>query len=452
MRGKYGWKRKVARRVCLLVLGLSLLPSCLLAGERLQVLTSFSPDFYMPIVAAFEAAHPEIRVTVLNKKTTAAMAEIQRGNPRRFDIFWSSSQDAFEILKETGALMPAPVLPGAGLPRYRVPGLVLEDPEGFYRSFALSGFGWVWNREYMEREGLAVPASWTDLEDPGYYGHIAMTTPSRSGTTHLIVESLLQDLGWEAGWGLIFRMAGNLSTISARSFRVSEGVEQGRFGVGLVIDFLARPQDGTGFLYGNPAMVVPAGIARLQNGSDAENARRFESFVLSQRGQSVLLDPAVNRLPVVRLDPRTSPNARELARRIDSGRVRAFDVALSMMRYNLVNHLFDQMVTYIFLERRKLWKRYVALSMRPEARRADVAAALLEIRGIFGRVPVTEAESLSPDYNARFSLTRWQAGTDREAEAELERWKAEQGARFSRIANRLAVLEQGLGVATGPEG
>ncbi|MCG8473691.1 MAG: hypothetical protein MI742_17820, partial [Desulfobacterales bacterium] len=71
-------------------------------GERLEVLTSFPPEFYTPFVKAFSRTYPGIQVSTLNKKTTSALKEIKRGNPRRFDLFWSSSPDAFSLLKSGG--------------------------------------------------------------------------------------------------------------------------------------------------------------------------------------------------------------------------------------------------------------------------------------------------------------------------------------------------------------
>ncbi len=45
-----------------------------------------------------------------------------------------------------------------------------------------------------------------------------MSSPSRSDTNHLMVESLLQQKGWIKGWETLLTTAGNLVTISSRSF------------------------------------------------------------------------------------------------------------------------------------------------------------------------------------------------------------------------------------------
>ena len=67
-----------------------------------------------------------------------------------------------------------------------------------------------------------------------------MVRPGKTGSSHLMVEQLLQTRGWNEGWAFILSLAGNLSRdLTARSFGVTDGVAQGRFEIGLTIDFLA---------------------------------------------------------------------------------------------------------------------------------------------------------------------------------------------------------------------
>ena len=84
-----------------------------------------------------------------------------------------------------------------------------------------------------------MPRNWSDLAAPAYAGHIGLTSPARSGTTHLMVEraAAIARLGSAAGrfWSAI---GGNLATLTARSFGVTTGVARGRFGIGISIDFL----------------------------------------------------------------------------------------------------------------------------------------------------------------------------------------------------------------------
>ena len=365
-------------------------------GERLEVLTSFPPEFYTPFVKAFSRTYPGIQVSILNKKTTSALKEIKRGNPRRFDLFWSSSPDAFSLLKSGGFLKA--FSKGRKDPALGVTGVDLDDPDGFFLGFALSGVGWMWNPSVLKREGLKVPSCWQDLTLPEYYGHLAMSTPSRSGTTHLIVESLLQQMGWKRGWAFFLEMAGNLKTVSARSFSVPEGVIRGRYAAGLGIDFLARSRPELGFRYGEPVSLSAAGIALLKGGENQRAASLFVDFLLSPKGQSLLLLPEVSRMPVSKCLHDEKRVEGELAHLIEKGEVRAYNAGLSQSRYHLVNSLFYEMITYRLPERRKVRRRLLSLEREARSQGLSVWSVGQEVRELLNEVPVTEEESRTPSY------------------------------------------------------
>ena len=388
----------------------------------LEIITSFPPEFYAPFIAAFSKRYPQIQVLTLNKKTTTAIDEIKRGNLRHFDLFWSSSPDAFAILKSEGALTAMPH--GRHHKAIAIDGVNIDDPDGFFRGFALSGVGWMWNPDYLKKEGMAIPRRWESLGEPAYYGHLAMSTPSRSGTTHLVVESLLQEFGWERGWALLLRMAGNLKTISARSFSVPEGLIHGRFGVGLGIDFLALSRPKLAFRYGAPVYLAPASIALLKGGPHPTEAALFVDFILSPEGQSLLLAPAVSRVPVsedfIRSQgPEKEP---ELLGLIRQDLARPFDVALSQGRYHLVNQLFDRMITHRLPERRKLWKRFLDL----EKQAASMGINPWPTKGAFldllTTVPVSADESKNPLFTTPFTLSRRGASLGEAHRKQIQQW------------------------------
>ena len=89
------------------VIAMSCLATLLLltaANARdLRVLTSFPDYFTKPFVDAFSKKYPAINVTVLNKNTVASVEEILLENPRGFDLFWSSSPEAFSLLEKFSA-------------------------------------------------------------------------------------------------------------------------------------------------------------------------------------------------------------------------------------------------------------------------------------------------------------------------------------------------------------
>lgn len=48
----------------------------------------------------------------------------------------------------------------------------------------------MWNKTYLQTHKLKPPKEGTDLIDPAYFGHLAISAPSRSGTPHLTIERL----------------------------------------------------------------------------------------------------------------------------------------------------------------------------------------------------------------------------------------------------------------------
>jgi phosphoglycerate transport regulatory protein PgtC len=185
-----------------------------------------------------------------------------------------------------------------------------------------------------------------------YFGHVATSSPSRSGTTHLTVETLLQGEGWNKGWTQLLQIAGNCAAVTERSFGVPDGVNNGQFGIGLVIDFFGLAGKYSGFpvefAYPDVTAVVPANIGLVAGGRNAEEARKFIAYTVSLEGQQLLYDPKISRLPILPPEqmggktPQGYPNPFEIARRAKV----QFDSDLSESRYNVVSALFDQTITF----------------------------------------------------------------------------------------------------------
>ncbi|MCV5391904.1 ABC transporter substrate-binding protein, partial [Escherichia coli] len=75
--------------------------------------------------------------------------------------------------------------------------------------FGYSGAGIVWNKDYLAANHLPEPKRFQDLTNPPYFGHVTMSTPSRSGTTQLMVESVLSQYGWQGGWRILLHVGAN---------------------------------------------------------------------------------------------------------------------------------------------------------------------------------------------------------------------------------------------------
>ena len=399
------------------------------ATKEVVVLTSFPKELFEAYKQAFEQRHPGVKVVVKQQQTNAAVTYLRetRAKPEA-DIFWVSAVDAFQTLKADG-LLDRPALNKELLGRIpaRIGSFPLHDPDGHYFGFAVSGYGLMWNTRYLTLHKLPPPREWTDLVDPRYHGHLVISAPSRSGTTHLTVEVILQAYGWEKGWALLLASGGNMGAITERSFGVPEAVISGQYGVGVVIDFFGLSAIASGqpidFAYPALTSVVPASVAVVKGGPNPDNARAFVEYLLGDEGQTKLFEPAIGRLPVVpglyARAPKSYPNP--FAMKL--GGV-AFDDKLSSARRNVVNSLFDHVVTFRHAELKAAWGAIhaaEALVGRARAAGRDVKAAqaqLAEARRLATTVPLdavravdketTEAFRSKPDVKSRLE-TEWDA-------------------------------------------
>ena len=319
------------------------------AAQTISVVTSFPKELTAAYKRAYEARYPGEKVEILNKNTAAGIAYV-REQPAgsRPEVFWASAPDAFEVLSSLKLLTR--IGPGNPAIPSKIGNYPVNDPEGFYRGQALAGYGLMWNTRYMAANKLPPPAEWADLVQPVYFGHLAVSSPSRSGTTHLTVETILQGEGWMKGWAQMLAIAGNSAAITERSFGVPDGVSNGQFGIGLVIDFFGLAAKNSGmpveFVYPSVTAIVPANIALVEGSKSPDAGRRFIDFTLSEEGQMLLLQKDISRLPVLpsiyAKAPAGYPNP-------FGGKIQAkvnFNSNLSESRYYVVVSLFDQMITF----------------------------------------------------------------------------------------------------------
>ncbi|WP_419604946.1 ABC transporter substrate-binding protein [Thiolapillus sp.] len=342
-------------------------------------------------------------------------------------MFWASAPDAFEILKGDDLLQKYQTKV-KGIPE-KVGAFPINDPDGYYKGFAASGYGIMWNTRYLKAKKLPVPHEWEDLTKAVYHNHVGMSAPSRSGTTHLTVETVLQGKGWEEGWATWKEIAGNMKTITERSFGVPDGVNSGQFGIGIVIDFFGLSSKASGFpvdfVYPRVTTLVPANIAIVKNAPHRETAADFIEFLLSDEGQALLLDPKIMRLPVnpkaYAKAPANFPNPFK-DNSIGSGV--KFDLALSKSRYNVVNSLFDVMITYRLDDLRTAVKAIQDAEAALQGNNNPAAQKLIaQAKDLVNAVPIDAAKASDEAFNSIFKKKRKKASTKvtgRQAEIEQQ--------------------------------
>ena len=429
------------------VFALALLGSFAAQAQTVTVVTSFPKELTAAYKAGFEKANPGTRVEVLNKGTSAGVAYTREASAgSRPDVFWASAPDAFEVLAREGLLEKYD--PGVqGIPE-KIGNYPVNDPQGFYRGQALAGYGIMWNTRYLKANRLPEPGEWADLAKPVYHGHVAMSSPSRSGTTHLTIETILQGEGWARGWSQVLQIGGNCAAITERSFGVPDGVSNGQFGLGLVIDFfgLAAQNSGfpVGFVYPSVTAIVPANIGLVAGGKDPEMGKRFIQFTLSPQGQELLLDPKISRLPVLpetyRKAPAGYPNPY-------GGKIRAkvnFDSEASARRYYLVSALFDQTITFRQKELAAASKAINDAAARLARKPNPEGEKLLAEARALAYTPIVDEMKMRDDgFVAVFRDTKRSAAKQKQMTALEEHWGNEARQNYERateLAGKAAAL------------
>ena len=401
-------------------------------ADTISVVTSFPKELTEAYKKAYEARHPSDKVEILNKNTSAGIAYVREQSAgSRPEVFWASAPDAFEVLASARLLQKVdggnPNIPA------KVGSYPINDPEGLYLGQALAGYGIMWNTRYTKANKLPDPKEWADLMAPVYFGHVATSSPSRSGTTHLTVETILQGEGWEKGWNQILRIAGNCAAVTERSFGVPDGVSNGQFGVGLVIDFFGLAAKNSGFpvefVYPSVTAIVPANIALINGAKNAEAGKRFIQFTLSEEGQALLLDKKISRLPVLpsmyAKAPAGYPNP-------FTGSIKAkvnFDTAISEARYYVVSSMFDQIITF---RHKELVAATKAIHDAEKRLGGKASTQLDEARKLAFSPPVTDAQAKDKTLLALFKADKKDAAATAQKTRVEEEWAQKVKANYAK--------------------
>lgn len=317
------------------------------------------------------------------------------------DIFWGGGIEPYLQFSQMGCLervdLPEEIM--SKLPA-DVAGVPLYGKDHEWYGSALSGFGIIYNREQLTALKLPDPKTWADLAVPAYLGEVAAADPRSSGTAQTMVEVVLQAYGWDEGYGILARMAGNVRTFSRSAGDVPKMVSLSEAAAGLAIDFYAWTQitrDGAekiGFLLPEGLTpITPDGIGVLKGAPNLIYAKRFIEFVMSPEAQKLWVLPVGHpegpaefellRIPVlpevykqyaditsVKFDPSTAKSG--------------FDYSpdKAALRRDVVKDIYGAMFIDLAPELTKAWKGVIARGMKAE-----------EVQAL-SRPPISESEAM----------------------------------------------------------
>jgi phosphoglycerate transport regulatory protein PgtC len=416
------------------------------SAKDVVIVTSFPKELFETYKKTFEAKHPGTTVVINSKPTPAGVTYLRETKAKpEADIFWVSAPDAFQTLDSDGLLEkyapPKEIM--AKIPA-KVGNFPIHDPDGKYFGFAISGYGLMWNKNYLKANKLPAPKEWTDLTQPRYFNHLIISAPSRSGTTHLTIETILQAYGWDKGWALLLNAGGNMGSITDRSFGVPEAVISGQYGIGVVIDFFGLSAIASGqpvdFVYPSLTSVVPASVGIVKGGPNPQEARMFVNYLLSEAGQMVLFAPEIARLPVIpdlyAKAPKDYPNP--FKRKL--GGVE-FNDELSSSRRDVVNSLYDHIITFRHKELREAWKSIydaeAALAKSKSATGAQGKNLISEARKLAAQTPINDNRASDKDVTGAFKS---KSGLKAQLETEWENFARGNYTKAKELAEKALAL------------
>ncbi|MHA1450230.1 MAG: ABC transporter substrate-binding protein [Candidatus Hodarchaeales archaeon] len=353
----------------ILSLGLPVLTVQAAPAQELVILHPHSSDFFDWVVEGFEAwytaeGHGTITVTASSKYSDACYDDVAlwNGSAPEADVWWGGGEYYFEKARKGDLLEPYTVAEDANISA-SLGGWHLKDDSGAYSdpawyAAAISGFGIIYNTEYLTAKGLAVPTTWDDLTNYSYYGHIVMCDPSESGSTTATVKQVLQakcDQASETeinssadateGWQYWAKVVGNIGLFTTSSSQVPSEVNDGNYGIGICIDYYAYDKMASntaiGFNYGGATTVSPDPAAIIKNPNNLADAKLFMDYLTSTEGQTRVgkyRTPANKKATATAPIPAAWDESGALT--TDFPAIDPFNVALDGMIYSRARSLF----------------------------------------------------------------------------------------------------------------
>lgn len=362
------------------VLGIALLYASLTSAQEkeLVILTTFSREPLLPLIDEFSKQYQDVDVQVVHRRAQSSVQMLSKSYIQNIDIVLSSSPYLMQHLAENGRLTTLPE-------RFQAPEWLrpyMLPPAGQVVTIGYSGAGIVWNRDYLQTHQLPKPKQFSDLTSPVYFGHLTMSTPARSGTTQLMVESILAKYGWQEGWRLLTNIGANMATISSRSFGVSDYVAKGQFGIGPTIDsyalILERKFDHVEFAYDESFTLMPTYVGLLKQQHNDIYAKAFIDLLMSKAVQTNMdsNDFAKHGL---------SDNS------LFNDRFTRLSVATLIQREDCMNLLFDLMISKRLPALKDTWLSLINARKHYQDN-PQVLAQIKQIEQQIFSVPISEKE------------------------------------------------------------
>jgi iron(III) transport system substrate-binding protein len=300
-----------------LCLGLCLGLAASAAAGELNVYYGTSRDLFEPVIQAFAASRPDIKVSSFRAPTEELMAtielEIKAGKPRA-DVIVITASQLFGLQQQHKALEPyAP----KELEKIKKE---LRDPEMLLTPTGLNLSLIQYNTKRIT--GADIPKKFTDLLNPKWNNQIVMTDPRSSSSAHSHIWFLTKymvDAAGEPpyGWSFYKELRKLNAKYVASHGTVRAMVQTGErpLGIQMLNDAMMSIKTGepASFVIAQEGSAAEITAASLVKGSrNPTEAKAFVDFLLTEKGQEFMVKLG-GYVPVRTDSPFKFPDGRGLA-------------------------------------------------------------------------------------------------------------------------------------------
>ena len=239
---KNSWAYRAGRWAAASALG-ALLVTASAWAETLTVYTAVEAEDLKKYAQRFNEDHPNIEIKWVRDSTGIVTAKLlaEKENPQA-DVIWGLAATSLLLMKAEGMLHPyAPV------------GLEKLDKKFRDKGDTPHWVGmdaWVaaicFNTVEAQKHDLPKPASWQDLTNPVYKGHVAMPNPNSSGTGFLDVSSWLQIFGETEGWRFMDKLHDNIHHYTHSGSKPCKQAASGEVAIGVSFAFRGAKEKARG--------------------------------------------------------------------------------------------------------------------------------------------------------------------------------------------------------------
>ncbi|ADK80965.1 ABC transporter substrate-binding protein [Sediminispirochaeta smaragdinae] len=266
------------------------------ASSLSGVVTVYTPhgaEITDPILDAFRAKYPDIRIQIVNAGTGELLSrlEAEKDNPTA-DVMWGGDTISFESYSHLFASYESP----------EDASMMKSDPAHKWHPFSVLCQPILVNTDLVAAD--AYPSTVKQLADAAWKdGKIALADPNKSGTGYTIVSGLVNAYGWD----FIGKLLDNC-VVTPGSDAMFKAIKDGEVAVGFINEDLGAKWEQEGLpvkmIYAKDAVTVQMdAVALVANSPSPEIGKVVLDFICSADAHTIAVEQISRRSARIDVDP-----------------------------------------------------------------------------------------------------------------------------------------------------